>query len=210
LLQEYLPITGIAPFCKLAQALAFGPKADPSRIVTTQALSGTGSLRVGAEFLAKFYSNKTIYVCKPTWGNHNKIFPAAGLTIKQYRYYDPATKGLDFAGMMLDLEAADRGSIVLLHACAHNPTGVDPSDDQWQNILQACLNKQLLCFFDSAYQVRAPEKNIFRKRYLLCQHGGQAMAFILKYTSSHFPWRIRFCCLEALLYRMSWKEPFLS
>lgn len=97
LLQEYLPITGLADFCKNSQKLAFGDSAAVAegRIVTAQALSGTGSLRVGAEFLSKFYSSKTIYVCKPTWGNHNKIFPSGGLTVKQYRCFSE-TNMLDF------------------------------------------------------------------------------------------------------------------
>lgn len=154
-MQEYLPITGLPEFCKHAQKLAFGdhPAVTEGRIVTAQALSGTGSLRVASEFLAKFYPSKTINVCQPTWGNHNKIFPSGGLTIKPYRYYDSATKGLDFDGMIADLSAAAPGSIVLLHACAHNPTGVDPTQDQWRGILKTCLERRLLCFFDSAYQV---------------------------------------------------------
>jgi aspartate/tyrosine/aromatic aminotransferase len=86
-IQEYLPITGLADFCRHAQRLAFGdcPAVAGGCIVTAQALSGTGSLRVGSEFLSRFYPNKTIYVCKPTWGNHNKIFPSGGLLVKQYR-----------------------------------------------------------------------------------------------------------------------------
>jgi aspartate/tyrosine/aromatic aminotransferase len=94
LLQEYLGITGLAEYCELAQKLAFGANAASreGRIVTAQTLSGTGSLRVGAEFLSLFYPNKTILVCTPTWGNHNKIFPKGGLTIKPYRYYDAKTQ----------------------------------------------------------------------------------------------------------------------
>jgi aspartate aminotransferase len=92
--KEYLGITGLPEFCKLAQKLAFGdvPAVGEGRIVTAQALSGTGSLRVGAEFLANFWPCKTIYVCQPTWGNHNKIFPKGGLTVKPYRYFDAVTK----------------------------------------------------------------------------------------------------------------------
>ena len=117
--------------------------------------AGTGSLRVGAEFLSNFYASQTIYVCQPTWGNHNKIFPKGGLTIKPYRYYDPKTQGLDFEGMKEDMGRAERGAIVLLHACAHNPTGVDPTQSQWHEILDICKRQEFLCFFDSAYQVRA-------------------------------------------------------
>jgi aspartate aminotransferase, cytoplasmic len=153
--QEYLGIAGLPEFCKLSQKLAFGdsPAVIEGRISTAQTLSGTGSLRVGAEFLANFYPHKTIYVCQPTWGNHNKIFPKGGIAIKPYRYYDPKSKGLDFFGMLEDLGRAERGAVVLLHACAHNPTGVDPNEAQWKQILSVCLQQQLLCFFDSAYQV---------------------------------------------------------
>eukprot|EP00892_Ulva_mutabilis_P012667 jgi/Ulvmu1/9773/UM056_0013.1 len=152
--KEYLPITGLPEFCQHAQKLAFGdhPAVAEGRIVTAQALSGTGSLRVASEFLRKFYSSHTIYVCQPTWGNHNKIFPSGGLNIKPYRYYDSRTRGLDYEGMIADLAAAEPGAIVLLHACAHNPTGVDPTQEQWRGILKTCLERCLLCFFDSAYQ----------------------------------------------------------
>lgn len=171
-MQEYLPITGLPEFCRHAQKLAFGdhPAVSEGRIVTAQALSGTGSLRVASEFLFKFYSSKTIYVCQPTWGNHNKIFPSGGLAIKPYRYYDSSTRGLDYAGMLADLSAAEPGAIVLLHACAHNPTGVDPSKQQWQGILKTCLERRLLCFFDSAYQVRLGSVRVARDSIRLRLH----------------------------------------
>lgn len=140
------------------------------RIVTAQTLSGTGSLRVAAEFLANFYPNKTILVCQPTWGNHNKIFPKGGLAIKPYRYYDARTKGLDIEGMLADLGRAERGAVVLLHACAHNPTGVDPTQEQWRRILQVCQQQQLLCLFDSAYQVRAALALVHRSAALPSAH----------------------------------------
>eukprot|EP01025_Chloroclados_australasicus_P012952 TRINITY_DN16198_c1_g1_i1.p1 TRINITY_DN16198_c1_g1~~TRINITY_DN16198_c1_g1_i1.p1 ORF type:complete len:461 (+),score=65.19 TRINITY_DN16198_c1_g1_i1:153-1535(+) len=170
--KEYLPISGLAEYCKLAAKLAFGDAAAlaEGRVVTAQTLSGTGSLRVGAELLYKFYPNKTIYVCKPTWGNHNKIFPAGGLNVKQYRYYDPSTRGLDFDGMIKDLNSAEDGAIVLLHACAHNPTGVDPTQEQWKSVLEVCKRKRFLCFFDSAYQGFASgdlDKDAFSLRLFL-------------------------------------------
>jgi aspartate/tyrosine/aromatic aminotransferase len=154
-MQEYLGITGLPQFCQLAQKLAFGdcPAVTEGRIVTAQSLSGTGSLRVAAEFLSNFYSSKTILVCQPTWGNHNKIFPKGGLTVALYRYYDPGSRGLDIDGMLQDLNRAELGAIVLLHACAHNPTGVDPSREQWGRILQVVQQRKLFCLFDSAYQV---------------------------------------------------------
>ncbi|KAE9587042.1 Aspartate aminotransferase 1 [Lupinus albus] len=153
--KEYLPIVGVADFNKLSARLIFGadsPAIKENRVTTVQCLSGTGSLRVGGEFLARHYHQKTIYLPQPTWGNHPKIFNLAGLSVKTYRYYAPATRGLDFEGLLEDLGSAPSGSIVLLHACAHNPTGVDPTPEQWEQIRQLLRSKALLPFFDSAYQ----------------------------------------------------------
>ncbi|KAK9705998.1 hypothetical protein RND81_07G097900 [Saponaria officinalis] len=153
--KEYLPILGLADFNKLTAKLILGadsPAILENRVATAQCLSGTGSLRVGSEFLAKHYHQRTIYIPAPTWGNHIKVFTLGGLTVKSYRYYDPATKGLDFQGLLEDLDAADSGAVVLFHACAHNPTGVDPTLDQWEQIRQLVRSKSLLPFFDSAYQ----------------------------------------------------------
>ncbi|KAK9142622.1 hypothetical protein Syun_012022 [Stephania yunnanensis] len=153
--KEYLPITGLADFNKLSAKLILGadsPAIQENRVATVQCLSGTGSLRVGGEFLARHYHQRTIYIPQPTWGNHPKVFTLAGLSVKYYRYYDPATRGLHFHGLMEDLGSAPSGAIVLLHACAHNPTGVDPTLDQWNQIRQLMRSKGLLPFFDSAYQ----------------------------------------------------------
>ncbi|GBG86913.1 hypothetical protein CBR_g44369 [Chara braunii] len=153
--KEYLPIVGLAAFNKLSKELAFGadhPAVVANRITTVQGLSGTGSLRVGAEFMGQHYHTPIIYVPVPTWGNHNKIFPKAGLKVQSYRYYDPATRGLNFTGMMEDLKAAPDGAIILLHVCAHNPTGVDPLPEQWDAIRQLIRAKGQFPFFDSAYQ----------------------------------------------------------
>ncbi|KAM7275368.1 hypothetical protein ACFE04_017234 [Oxalis oulophora] len=141
--KEYLPIIGIADFNKFSAKLILGadsPAIQENRVTTVQCLSGTGSLR------------RSIYIPVPTWGNHPKIFTLAGLSVKTYRYYDPATRGLDIQGLLEDLGAAPSGAIVLLHACAHNPTGVDPTPDQWEQIRQLMRSKALLPFFDSAYQ----------------------------------------------------------
>ncbi|KAL0924341.1 hypothetical protein M5K25_005157 [Dendrobium thyrsiflorum] len=153
--KEYLPITGLADFNKLSAKLIFGadsPAIRENRVATVQCLSGTGSLRVGGEFLARHYHERTIYIPQPTWGNHPKIFTLAGLAVKYYRYYDPATRGLNFHGLLEDLSSAPTGAIVLLHACAHNPTGVDPTLEQWEQIRLLMRSKELLPFFDSAYQ----------------------------------------------------------
>nr|XP_043606298.1 aspartate aminotransferase, cytoplasmic [Erigeron canadensis] len=153
--KEYLPIVGLADFNKLSAKLILGEDSHAIRgnlVTTVQCLSGTGSLRVGAEFLARHYYQHTIYIPNPTWGNHTKIFNLAGLTVKTYRYYDPATRGLNFQGLQEDLGSAPSGAIVLLHACAHNPTGVDPTLEQWEQIRRLIRSKSLLPFFDSAYQ----------------------------------------------------------
>lgn len=153
--KEYLPIVGLADFNKLSAKLILGsdsPAIQGNRVTTVQCLSGTGSLRVGAEFLARHYYQRTIYIPNPTWGNHTKIFTLGGLTVKTYRYFDPVTRGLNIQGLLEDLSSAPSGAIVLLHACAHNPTGVDPTLDQWNQIRQLIRSKNLLPFFDSAYQ----------------------------------------------------------
>ncbi|XP_023535444.1 aspartate aminotransferase, cytoplasmic [Cucurbita pepo subsp. pepo] len=153
--KEYLPIVGLAEFNKQSAKLIFGadsPAILENRVTTVQCLSGTGSLRVGGEFLARHYHERLIYIPLPTWGNHPKVFTLAGLSVKTYRYYDPSTRGLDFQGLLEDLGSAPSGAIVLLHACAHNPTGVDPTLEQWDQIRKLMRSKQLLPFFDSAYQ----------------------------------------------------------
>eukprot|EP01018_Ginkgo_biloba_P016418 Gb_29504 [translate_table: standard] len=153
--KEYLPIAGLANFNKLSAKLMLGdgsPAIEEKRVATVQCLSGTGSLRVGAEFLSRHYSPRIIYIPVPTWGNHPKIFTLGGLSVKMYRYYNPATRGLNYQGMLEDLRAAPSGAVVLLHACAHNPTGVDPTQEQWDGIRQLMRGNGLLPFFDSAYQ----------------------------------------------------------
>merc|ERR1712055_448412 len=103
--------------------------------VTVQGISGTGSLRIGAEFISKHFPlNRTIYLPKPSWGNHTPIFKHAGFNVEGYTYYDAKTCGLDFAGAMTDISNIPEGSVILLHACAHNPTGVDPTLEQWKEM----------------------------------------------------------------------------
>ena len=131
--KEYLPIDGLAEFRKGAQGVLFGwnsPLVGSDRVATVQTLSGTGALRVIAEFLQQ-YRPAALYVSSPTWGNHQKVFATANVPVRNYRYFDKKTKGLDINGMIADLEAATPGSAVLLHTCAHNPTGVDPTEAQW-------------------------------------------------------------------------------
>mmetsp|Transcript_21362 Transcript_21362/g.36400 ORF Transcript_21362/g.36400 Transcript_21362/m.36400 type:complete len:418 (+) Transcript_21362:78-1331(+) len=153
--KEYLAITGDPVFCRLARELALGANSAAireKRVATVQGLSGTGSLRVGAEFLAAHYPVKTVFIPSPTWPTHRAIFTKAGFKVSEYRYYLPATRGLDLQGLLTDLTAAPQGSVVILHACAHNPTGVDPTPTEWKAILDVVLQRGLLPFFDSAYQ----------------------------------------------------------
>ena len=149
---EYAPITGIPSFVDGAQQLAFGPALQAKRLASSQTLSGTGALRVAGNFLHRFAPNKTIYLPNPSWGNHAAVFRDAGLTVKQYRYYDPTYVALDLDGLLEDLESLEEGATVLLHACAHNPTGIDPDDAQWDKIIHVITRKNLLPLVDMAYQ----------------------------------------------------------
>jgi aspartate aminotransferase len=153
---EYLPIDGLPEFTNAASALLLGkdsPILKEKRFAATQGLSGSGSLRIGAEFLSRHYNlSKTIYIPNPTWANHRNLFGDAGLTVKDYRYFDKKTIGLDLAGMLEDLRNAPNGSIILLHVCAHNPTGIDPTKEQWKQIATVIQEKEHLTYFDCAYQ----------------------------------------------------------
>jgi len=153
--KEYLQMEGDQDFTTGAKKLVFGEKYDGlDKIVTVQALSGTGALRLGGTFLNYSVPKGTkIYISDPTWGNHMTVFKHAGLTEQErYPYYDPKTNGLNFKGMMDKIGAAPKGSIILLHACAHNPTGVDPTKEQWKEICDLCKKHELLPFLDMAYQ----------------------------------------------------------
>ena len=151
---EYLPIGGSPDFKMHAIKLAY--KSDfkyINRVAALQSLSGSGALRIAKRFLFEFYPfHKKIYYSKPTWGNHLAIARGARLEIGEYRYYDPKTLGVDFEGMTQDLENVEERAIVLFHACAHNPTGVDLNHEQWQKVLEIVKKKKILPFFDMAYQ----------------------------------------------------------
>merc|ERR1712018_793803 len=154
--KEYAPIGGEAEFGKLSATLAFADAAGviaSERYATFQAISGTGALRIGANFLSKcFPGKKVVYLPKPSWGNHTPIFKHAGLEVAGYTYYDPKTCGLDFEGACKAISDIPEESIILLHACAHNPTGVDPNQEQWKELSQLIKKKNLYPFFDMAYQ----------------------------------------------------------
>lgn len=153
--KEYLPISGDPQFNSLAAKLIFGDSSvlRENRVATVQAISGTGALRLAAEFLTRFFPKASLYLPKPTWGNHPKIFELAGCSnVHEYRYIDSKTNMLDFDGLMKDFRDCPEGSVILLHACAHNPTGVDPSVDQWKEIAQCFKERKLIGLFDCAYQ----------------------------------------------------------
>jgi aspartate aminotransferase len=154
--KEYAGITGVPAFTKAALELAYGPDSAPvkeGRVVITQSISGTGALRIGGAFLERFFpGDKTIYIPTPSWANHNAVFKDSGLKVEKYRYYNKDTIGLDFDGMVQDIKSMPKGSIILLHACAHNPTGVDPTEEQWVKIADAVKEGDHFPFFDMAYQ----------------------------------------------------------
>lgn len=154
--KEYLPISGNAEFCKKAIELALGedsPAIANGLNVTVQSISGTGALRIGSAFHAKHFPGpKVVWLPKPTWGNHIPIFKHVNMDVKEYRYYDPKTCGFDFTGALEDISNIPEGSLIMLHACAHNPTGVDPKREQWNELSQLIKKKKLFPFFDMAYQ----------------------------------------------------------
>ena len=153
---EYLPILGLRAFRDASTRLLFGadsPAITKNRVCSVQTVSGTGALRLGFDFLFSKYHVKTVYISSPTWGNHTAILKQVGYKdVRQYAYYKEDTRGLDIEGMLRGLEASPDGAIVLLHACAHNPTGVDPTKDEWRRILAVVKEKKLFPFFDCAYQ----------------------------------------------------------
>lgn len=159
--EEYAGILGIPTFVNKATKFLYGNECSAileNRLAAAQALSGTGALRVMFTFLHDHLDARAdgqrhkIYLPNPTWANHLPIASCSGLEPAKYRYYDPATVGLDFDGMKADLSAAEDGSLVLFHACAHNPTGIDPTREQWSDLSDLCKDKGHFVLFDSAYQ----------------------------------------------------------
>lgn len=154
--KEYAPIHGLQDFLDLSLKFAYGDSCAPlneDRVASVQTLSGTGACRLVGEFYARFLGkNHPIFLPNPTWGNHIPIMRNAGLEVHRYAYYDPKTRGLDLDGFIRDIRQAPKSSIFLLHACAHNPTGVDPTLEQWREISAEMLAKKHVVFFDCAYQ----------------------------------------------------------
>jgi len=173
---EYLPVLGFEKFTKAASELVLGFDSvalKEGKAFAVQCLSGTGALRAGAEFLNRLLSLDTVYVSKPTWGNHNLVFHNSNFkTIKSYRYWDAKNRRVDIEGLIEDLENAPEKAVIVLHGCAHNPTGMDPTQDQWKKICEVMKRKNLFTFFDIAYQGFAsgdPDADAWAVRYFVDQ-----------------------------------------
>ncbi|MDR0737142.1 MAG: aspartate/tyrosine/aromatic aminotransferase [Zoogloeaceae bacterium] len=151
----YQPIDGNAAYNQAVRDLIFGAgseRASNGSVVAIQALGGTGALKVGADYLRQLLPQSTLYLSDPSWENHRALFGTAGFSVESYPYYDPATRGVDFAGMKQKLASLPPAAIVLLHACCHNPTGADLTPGQWQEIAALAKEKNLVPFLDMAYQ----------------------------------------------------------
>ena len=144
--RTYLPIEGLAAYDKAVQELVFGADSEVvtgRRAITAQAIGGTGALKLGADFLKRFSPNAEVYISDPSWENHRALFESAGFLVHNYPYYDPVTKGVNFDGMLDTLRSIPSGSIVLLHACCHNPTGADLTDEQWTQVIDIITSRGL-------------------------------------------------------------------
>jgi aromatic-amino-acid transaminase len=153
--KSYLPIDGLQAYDQAVQALIFGadaPLLAEKRVVTVQALGGTGGLKIGADFLRQIAPQAQVWISEPSWENHRALFEAAGFQVQAYPYYDPATRGLKFEAMLAALQSLPAGTIVVLHSCCHNPTGVDLGPEQWQKVLAVVQARALVPFLDLAYQ----------------------------------------------------------
>lgn len=153
--KSYLPISGDPTYAANVQKLIFGETSEvitTKRAVTVHAPGGTGALRVGGDLLKKFYPDAKVWVSRPTWANHKGIFSSAGFGIAEYAYYDSSTRGVDFDGLLASLNSVPAGDIVLLHACCHNPSGVDLTAEQWKQVVAVAKEKCWIPFLDFAYQ----------------------------------------------------------
>ena len=151
----YIPIDGLPAYTLATQKLLFGaqsPLLEAGRVATSQTVGGSGALRIGADFLKRALPNARIAISNPSWENHRVVFSTAGFEVSDYTYFDPATHGLDFPGMLADLGTLEPGTVVLLHACCHNPTGADLSIEQWKQVVALVKERNLLPFIDIAYQ----------------------------------------------------------
>jgi aromatic-amino-acid transaminase len=153
--KDYLAIHGDARFGRLTQELIFGAGSavvESGRAVTLHTPGGTGALRLGGDFIKTEFPKASVWISEPTWPNHRGVFASAGLAVRSYPYYDPAAHGLRFEALLATLKRAPEGDAVLLHACCHNPTGVDPGAEQWEALVELFQRRALLPFLDLAYQ----------------------------------------------------------
>jgi aromatic-amino-acid transaminase len=153
--KNYLPIDGIAVYDKAVQGLVFGAESDAvktGRVATVQAIGGTGGLKVGADFLKRLNPAAKVLISDPSWENHRALFTNAGFMVESYPYYDAATRGIRFDDMLAALRGAPAGTVVVLHACCHNPTGCDITPAQWEQVAAVCQSAGLVPFLDMAYQ----------------------------------------------------------
>ena len=153
--RAYVPIEGPNPYNSAVQNLLFGKDSaliQAGRVVTAECLGGTGALRVGGDFVKRLEPTAKAAISSPSWENHRGIFEAAGYDVLEYTYFDPKTRGVDFDGMVKSLNSFPAKTLVILHACCHNPTGADLTKDQWQTIISICQEKHLIPFLDIAYQ----------------------------------------------------------
>jgi len=153
--RPYLPMEGAANFRTAVQELLFGKDSaavKAGRVVTLQMVGSSGGLKIGGDFIKRYFPTSTMLVSDPTWDNHRAVFEGCGITVKTYPYYDAASGGLRFDAMLESLKAAEKHSIVLLHACCHNPTGVDLTKEQWQALVPVLRERELIAFLDLAYQ----------------------------------------------------------
>jgi aromatic-amino-acid transaminase len=151
----YQPIEGAPAYNQAVQNLLLGKDSAliaNGQVITAQALGGTGALKIGADYLKRLSPNAKVYISDPSWENHRALFESAGFVVENYPYYDAATRGVDFAGMQACLNGLTAGSIIVLHACCHNPTGADLSDAQWKEVVDICGARGLVPFLDMAYQ----------------------------------------------------------
>ncbi len=153
--RTYLPIEGLAAYDRAVQDLVFGAESavvTEKRAITAQAIGGTGALKLGADFLQRFSPQSQVFISDPSWENHRALFESAGFTVNNYPYYDANTRGVNFEAMLAALQEMPAASIVLLHACCHNPTGADLSAEQWTQIIEVVTSRGLIPFLDMAYQ----------------------------------------------------------
>jgi aromatic-amino-acid transaminase len=151
----YQPIEGSPAYNQAVQNLLLGKDSEliaNGQVITAQALGGTGALKIGADYLKRLSPNAKVYISDPSWENHRALFESAGFVVENYPYYDATTRGVNFTGMKACLNSLDAGSIIILHACCHNPTGADLSDAQWQEVVDVCRERGLVPFLDMAYQ----------------------------------------------------------